>query len=218
MSTSLADDRSPGELLRISVHEAGHGLMALEFGMGVELLSIRPGKYHGGVCIGAPAPSEVPRSQAWRRQIEYDLMILLAGHFAEVAWLYPDTESFDRTEPDLVAAERLAEQAVRVPLTRTQEETWEESERTEGLRDEERARGLAELLTPRAEAFLEWMRQETWEEVRSEKFMTRLKAVAPLLRRERVLSGATLGDVVRYADRGFPIRIAAHTNAEEETK
>jgi hypothetical protein len=207
-------DRTPGERLRVAVHEASHAIMAWKLGRGVELLSIRRGAHLDGVTIfeGVADPDllvpAMAQTQPWdaRMRAEKAIAILLAGHLGEVRWIYPDEEGYDPDDDDVRLATQAAAAAVSTPLLSAyRSDLLSAACREERMSDEDQARLRAGRLTPAGEQFLNWICEEVKLEVRTVQFQELLHEVVPALLAAEVLPGETFLEIVQRADRGYDI-------------
>jgi hypothetical protein len=178
------------DLRRTAAHEAAHGVAEiLLFGDGsVDVLSIRRGFGHLGVCLLGDRPADT------RDAAEKAIISLLVGDIAGWQVWPPEQIGYIEESPDEAAA--VAAMASLEPVTR--ERLFEAEEDAETVTDETAARRRAETLNGHdpfvAEAHLTYLRMAAARLV--ERHHNAIRAVSEALLSEAVLDGPRVEGLV----------------------
>jgi hypothetical protein len=178
------------DLRRIAAHEPAHGVAeVLFFGDGsVDVLSIRPGRGHLGVCILRDLPADT------RDARERAIISLLVGDIAGRHVWPPEQIGYIEESPDEAAA--IAAMASLEPVTR--ERLFEAEEDAETVTDETAARRRAQTLNDFdpyvGEAHLIYLRACAAHLV--ERHHNAIRAISEVLLAESVLDGRRVEEIV----------------------
>jgi hypothetical protein len=151
-----------------AIHEAGHAVASIVFGREVDYVSIRRGKGFNGIACSVPRPRDVAgydpvsvlrQPSALRADVERDIVVLLAGELAALAFgSEPAPARYDEDEFERVATDALAALGPRVAELVIKNEASDEVEY-----DRDGAIDLAMLMTEdvlAASAYFAWLEAE----------------------------------------------------------
>jgi hypothetical protein len=197
--------------VRTAYHESGHAAVAYILGRAIDVVSIRPNEHRSGVVIfkrwrkprgdvGRTFQDVLLWPAEWRRRLEHDLCITLAGHYAEIMRPSPSSGYFDDDDEPL--AKEIAGDLVpaRGDLTERERLVLRRSANRSSPSDQEATDDLVATILNEHElslaaekaAYINWMRHHAARLVFSDRCRRLIEGLVPRLLEADVLSGRTV--------------------------
>ncbi|MGI8616828.1 MAG: hypothetical protein ACR2L4_08635 [Actinomycetota bacterium] len=200
----------------VAIHESGHEAVALELGVPLGLVSIRPGAHFAGVAFHGSTrvrkadtfkwTSPVLQPASLRRYVETSIMVALGGDLAARYYGPIETGYVATKTDDSLEAERLASILTEMPATDREVARLAASESEERMPvyDEEKAQELATFLSPvgTGPVFLEWLRAETGELLKTAHMGRMVRALAAALLDREVIGARAARTILKEARDG----------------